>query len=88
MLHKSLAVFLRRDLPELLQSDAEFLRLAVVREPESRNQRLGETAARAFGEQRVFGAQLHAAREAVLVLAVLADAHVAGRDAGDRAVAS
>ena len=55
-------------------------------EAEALQQRLGEVAARAFGEQRVFRAQLHAAGEAVLVLAVLADAHVAGGDAGHRAV--
>ena len=50
------------------------------------DQRLGQAAARALGKQRVLRAQFHAAREAVLRLAVTADAHVAGRDAGDRAV--
>ena len=79
-------MFLRRDLPELLQAETEFLRLALVRQTKFRNQLLAEIAARAFGEQSVFGAQFHAAREVVLRLAVLADAHVAGGDAGDRAI--
>ena len=87
MLHQALAVLLRRDLPELLRARC---RTSAARgRPTDRNLRdqlLAETAARAFGEQRVFGAQLHAAREAVLRLLVLADAHVAGGDAGDRAV--
>ena len=86
VLHQPLAVLVRRDLPKLLQAEAEFLRLASLAEFEPRDQLLAEIAARAFGEQRVFGAQLHAAREGVLRLAVLADAHVAGGDAGDRAV--
>ena len=87
VLHQARPVLLRRDLPELLQADAEFLRLAALARGRSvGDQLLAEAAARAFGEQRVFGAQLHAAGEAVLGLAVLADAHVAGGDAGDRAV--
>ena len=79
-------VLLRRDLPEFLDADAVCLRVAVLRQPEARDQPLGEAAARAFGEHRVFAAQFHAAGEARLVVAVLADAHVAGGDAGDRAV--
>ena len=63
-----------------------FCRLAVAREVVARDQRLGELAARALAEQRVFGAQLHAAGEAILRRAVLADAHVAGGDAHDLAV--
>ena len=56
-------------------------------EPEALDQRSCDSEPRApFGEQRVLRAQLHAAGERVLRLAVLADAHVAGRDAGDRAV--
>ncbi len=75
-----------RDLPQLFQPDAEFLRLAVLREPEAFDQHFGQAAARAFGEQRVFAAQFHAAGEAGFVMAVLADPHVAGGDAGDRIV--
>ena len=71
MLHQALAVFLRRDLPKFFQSEPEFLRIARVGQAETRDQLLAEIAARAFREQRVFGAQLHAAREAVLALLVL-----------------
>ena len=42
---------------------------------------LGERAARALGDDGVLAAQLHAAREAVGRLAVLAQPHVAGGDA-------
>src|SRR4051794_38374203 len=76
-------MFLRRNLPQLLEPDAELLRLAILGKTELRDQLLGERAARALGEQRVLGTQLHAARERVLVVAVFADAHVAGGDAGD-----
>ena len=86
MLHQPLAVLVGRDLPQLFQAEAEFLRLALPGEIELRDELLAEIAARAFREQRVFGAQFHAAGEAVLRLLVLADAHVAGGDAGDRAV--
>ena len=50
------------DLPDLLEADAEFRRLAAGVEGEFRDQLLGQAAARAFGEQRVFAEQLHAAR--------------------------
>src|ERR1041385_8907533 len=85
MLHQSGLVLFRRDLPELLQADAVFLRLAVLAELTRRDQLCGQRAARALGEQRVFGAQLHAARERILVLPILADTHVAGRDADNPA---
>ena len=42
-----------------------------------------QRAARAFREQRVFAAQLHARRVAVLVMAVLGHAHIAGDHAFD-----
>src|SRR5690606_30741540 len=79
-------VAVRRHLPQLLQSDAELLRLTITVESETLQQRLGEAAARAFCKQSVFGAQLHATGEIVSGLAVLADAHVAGGDTGDRTV--
>src|SRR5258705_2376526 len=50
------------DLPDLLEPDAEFRRLAAGVEGEFRDQLLGQAAARAFSEQRVFAEQLHAAR--------------------------
>ncbi len=80
-------MFFRRDLPQLFEAEAEFLRLAAFGQTEALRERLGEAAARALGEQRVFRAQLHAAGEAILVMAVLGETHVAGGDAGDRAAA-
>src|SRR5262249_57083713 len=76
----------RRDLPELLEPDAELLRLAIPFEVETLEQDLAEIAARPFREQRVFGTQLDAAGERILVAALLADAHVARGDTDDRAV--
>jgi len=79
-------VFCRIDLPDFLQADAEFRRLTAGVEAKLRNQLLGEAAARAFGKQRVFAEQLHAAGVGILVGAVLGDAHVAGGDALHRAL--
>ena len=86
MLDQALLVFGGIDLPDFLQPDAEFRRLALGVEREFRDQLLAEAAARAFGEQRVFAEQFHAAREGILEAAVPGDAHVAGRDAAHRAV--
>src|SRR5258708_34790957 len=86
MLHQAGSVPLERDLPKLLEADAEFLRLALRIEAEALDQRLGEAAARALGKQRVLGAQLHAAGERVLALAILGNAHVTGGNARDRAI--
>jgi hypothetical protein len=79
-------VLRRIDLPEFLEPDAEFRRLAIVRKPVFRDQDLAERSARAFGEQCVLAEQLHAAGEAVGRLALLADAHVAGGDAAHLAI--
>ncbi len=87
MLREPFTVFVGRNLPELLQPDPEFLRIAAVGKRELRDQLLAEVAARAFGEQRVFGAQLHAAGEAVFGFTGFADAHVAGGDARHRTIA-
>ena len=73
----------RIDLPQFLDADAVFLRLASFVELVFGDELLGQRAARAFGEQSVFAAQLHAARKGILRLAVAADAHVAGGDADD-----
>ena len=86
MLDQALLVLGRIDLPDFLEADAEFRRLAVGVEREFRDQLLGQAAARAFGEQRVFAEQFHAARVGRFVRAVLGDAHVAGGDAAHRAL--
>src|SRR5262249_33212447 len=88
VLHETGLVLLRRDLPQLLEADAELLRLAAPLEPGAAAPLLCRAAPPAFGKQRVLGAQLHAARERVLGLAFLSHAHVAGRDADDLAVRS
>ena len=71
----------RLDLPDLLEPDAVFLRIAAVVELETRDKLFRQRAARPFRDQGIFAAQLHAARERVFRLAVASDAHVAGRDA-------
>src|SRR5436190_17845877 len=81
MLHQTGPVPVGRDLPELLQAQPEFLRLAAAVEAIARNQRFGERAARTLGEQRVFAAKLHAASEVGAWRAILGDAHVSGGDA-------
>ena len=68
-------------LPQLLQADAVALRVATFVELEARDQLAAEAAARALGEDRVLGVQLHAELEVRGRLAVLADAEVAGGDA-------
>ena len=80
MLDKAWLVLVRRHLPEFFQPDAEFLRVAALIEAVARHKRLGEVPARAFREQRVLGAQFHAAGERILGGTVLADPHVAGGD--------
>src|SRR5438552_8209609 len=85
MLYKSRAVLVGRDLPKLFETDAKFLRLAILPQTEALDQRFRQAAARAFGEQSIFAAQLHAAGKSRLVIAVLADAHVARGDPCDRA---
>src|SRR5258708_38160908 len=86
MLDEALLVLRGINLPDFLQADAEFPRLAVGIKRELRNQLLGQAAARAFGKQRVLSAQFHAAGERGLVRTVLGDPHVAGRNAAHRAL--
>src|SRR6185295_19810552 len=81
MLHQPRLVLARRYLPELLQPEPEFLRLAALCKAILRDQHFRQAAARAFGEQRVLRPQLHAAGEIAARLAVLANAHVTGGDA-------
>ena len=54
--------------------------------PKLPDQHLRKAAARTLSKQRVLGAQFHAAGEACLVVSILADAHVAGGNAGDRSI--
>ena len=86
MLDQAFLVFCGIDLPDFLQPDAEFRRLAVGVEREFRDQLLAQAATRAFGEQRVFAHQFHAARERILEAAIPGDAHVTSRDTAHRAV--
>src|SRR5690242_10542570 len=86
VLHQAAAMLVRGDLPELLEPDAEFLWLPIVPQSEMLDQGFRKAAARAFGEQRVFGAQFHAAGETGFMVAFFGDAHVAGGNPDDRGV--
>ena len=76
----------RGDLPQFLDADGVGLRVLAFGQPKALKQLPAELAARAFRENRVAAGQLHAELEGILRLAVLADPHVAGRDAAHRAV--
>ena len=86
MLQHARLVLGRINLPEFLQADAEFLRLAPFVQLEFGDKLFRQRTARALGEKRVFAAQLHATDKGVLGLAVAANAHVAGGDAEDFAL--
>src|SRR5262249_13658571 len=83
MLHQARVMFFGRDLPQLLEPEPEFLRLAAFVETKPGNENLTEAAACAFGQQGVSGTQFHTARKTVLAVTVARNAHVAGRNAGD-----
>ena len=70
-----------RDLPELLDADRVGLLIAALGEPELAQQLLAQVAAGSLGKDRVLAMKLHAKLEVVARLAILLDAHVAGRDA-------
>ena len=72
--------------PQFLDADRVGLRIVALAQTVALHQLLGQRPAAALGEQRVAGAQFHAALEVVGGFAVLADAHVAGGDADDAAV--
>ena len=74
------------DLPQLLDADAEALRVAPGVELVARDELLAQVAACAFGEDGVLGQELHAELEVLGGLAVLAQAHVAGGHALDGTV--
>ncbi len=73
------------DLPKLLHSDAEFLRLAIFVEAELRDQLLGERTPRALGDERIFAAKLDAPRKSALEASVAGNSHVSSRYAQNRA---
>src|SRR3569833_469911 len=69
------------DAPQLFEADTELLHLAAAAQVEARLELFRERAARALGDQRVFGVQFHAGGVAGLVTAILRDAEVARDDA-------
>jgi hypothetical protein len=84
--HQARLMLRRGDFPQFFQTDAVTLRVPAGVERVARNDLLAEVAAGAFGEDGVARVQLHAELKAVVRLAVLADAHVAGGHALHRAV--
>src|ERR1700738_1909927 len=74
------------DLPQLLDAEAEFLRVPAGVQAEPLDQALGQASPRPLGEERIFAAKLGPASEAVASLAILSDPHVAGGDAQDFAL--
>ena len=69
-----------RYLPQFLDADCIGLRVDAVAQAESLDQRLGQRAAAAFGEQGFLGEELDAALKALGRPTILADAHIACRD--------
>ena len=76
----------RVDLPQFLDADRPALRIAPFVELVLRDQLLAEMAARALGEDRVLGMQLHAELKVLGRLSVFADSEIAGGHALDGAV--
>ena len=72
---------IRRDLPQLLEADRELLRLCAFAELQPPHQLLREVAAHAVAEDRDLREDVDAGLEGRLLLAVLADAAIAGADA-------
>lgn len=66
-----------------LDADAEFLRLAVLREIVLRNRLLGERAAHSLAEERVFADEFLPRAKFGPGTPILLDAHVADGDADD-----
>src|SRR5258708_34547756 len=85
MHHETGHMLLGADFPQFLEAEAIGLWIAAVVQIEFFLQQLAEIAAAAFSENRVLGMQFHAARIAAGMLAMLADAHIAGGDALDAA---
>jgi len=77
--HSPGLMFLRRNVPQLLDTETENLWPTLVTKLEDLGQPLGQMAPRAFGEQGVFGVQLEARLVVGPMRAVARDPHVAGR---------
>src|SRR5690242_8420430 len=86
MFHQPRPVIFGRYLPQLFDADGVGLRVMAVTQTVSLDQLLGQRTAAAFSQQRKPRAKLHAALEVVGGIAVLADPHVAGCNAGDAAI--
>ena len=71
-------VFLRRDLPKLLQTNPELRRLLALVQIEFSDELFGQRAARALADQRVLAAQFDARGVATLLTPVAGDAEIAG----------
>ena len=83
--HPARNVLFRCDVPQFLDTQAVYLRLAALLQPEARLEPLGQMAARAFREESVFRMQFHAGLVVGLVAAVLRHAHVLRHHAHHRA---
>src|SRR5581483_3965697 len=85
VLHEAGPMLLGRDLPQLLQPDAEFLRPRLGIETELPYELLRKRAAGPLRDKRILATKRNAGRVAVLVAAIAGDTFVAGDDALDRA---
>src|SRR5262249_4102686 len=74
--------------PELFEADAKFLRFAILVEAKFGDELLGERAARALGNQRIFAEKLDAPGKAAFEAAIAGNSHIAGRDAHNLAAAA
>ena len=83
MHNKTLVVFRGVNLPALLQANAVMLRIGVFAEIKALRDLLAKIAANALGENRIFSKQFVAGLVTGLLLAVLANAHVAGGNTGN-----
>src|SRR5271165_5497408 len=83
MLHEAWRKSLVGDLPQFFEADPVLLGLARGRETIACDGLLRKGAPGALREEHVLAAQLHAAGEPCLWLAIAAYPHIAGRDAQD-----
>ena len=86
VLDEALLVLFGRDLPQLLQADAELRRIAALVEFISGDKLFGERAAHAFADEDVLAHKRHAARVVRALLAGTRNPHIARRHADDPAL--